>query len=651
MKFSNFLNLLFYVAIATSCAGNESSVQSLDNHAAGSRVKTNKCQGDPALRNNVAERKLVNQVVTERISWDTTKDKTNLVKSVAMSFRAVPTDMQEMFLRLGGTIMLTSKANQLCSAMHQVSDSRKSFKQAELNALSEASQKVSSCYYFMPPAVWKKLEPQGPTQQLFTIIMQDDVSEIHHNLVRTFGYIAAQVSSHIATNDRTFRRQDLVVNWTEQENATFRVYKKNVFRAFLSDLQSSNKLGRFQKYAAGRASQTETRYMEDFTYAEAFDSFFCNQYATGDYNTLNIFRKSFPRTLSAYLNPPTNSVRSGFGLTAKSKTNSGLAMWNPFKSAWRATVETYQGSKILYGEYADRRNQRIDRLTEVVTDANGGKPPTTWQTVSIAANGAYRDEAVTNNPLVGGVSKAAIDFADGTGGATIDQNGNSRVLTEAERRQKIQNGAVNTALEVAPIGEAVGFVGKRTGSLLRSGGQKLADGTVETLAKTGRTADLDTAAALMRSADKADGLVDAGARRVDQFSGAVETFKDGGIVQRTAVDTLGNGRVGGGKYTPKGYGKTKVREGVRAVAVDQAFGDSGNGPAGTYTPITSAPSSNYGVPGGQIGPASAPAYTTPSSSNYGVPGGQIGPAPAPVSTPSSSNYGVPGGQIGPPTGP
>ena len=76
-----------------------SSVKSLDNFAAGRRVKTNVCSGDPALANedglNVAL-----SALTGRIDYEAKGDKTQLELAVKTAFSAVPPDIQNLFLKI-----------------------------------------------------------------------------------------------------------------------------------------------------------------------------------------------------------------------------------------------------------------------------------------------------------------------------------------------------------------------------------------------------------------------------------------------------------------------------------------------------------------------------------------------------------------------
>jgi hypothetical protein len=602
----------------------DNKTKSLDNFAAGERLISNKCQGDPALADNKAELKTIEYVLTNRVKWKTNANKQKLAKALAMSFRAIPIDMQQMFLRLGGTFMVTSESNKLCSSMYDVAAGRESLKKAELNAMSEAQGKVQACYYFMPPAIWQTLEPEvSEKQQLFTIILKDNPSEIHHNLVRSFGYIASQVSSHISTNDPTFRSGNLNVRWTNDENMQFRTYKGRVFQAFLADLESRNSLGHFKKYKEKKVSEVQMRNMEDFTYAEAFDSFFCNQHAPGKYNTLKTFESSFKQTLKAFLKAPTGTIagaslhaqtelpvaRSGFSLTTQINP---IAIFNGAKSVWNAGVETYEGAGILANEYGDRRNQRIETMTQQVTQYNGGQPPSALQTVSIAANSAYRDPSVTSNAIVGGVTGASIDFADSMSGATIGTNGQPSVLTPSQNSATARRGLANTALEVAPIGDAVSAVGRTGARMVGRGANMFTDATVEALGQQGRQVDLNAAARITQVSDGVNRFADNAGRQMNNFGESVNQFKQNGIINREGADFLGSQA---GQFTPQGLATSQVKQ-----SVTQAVQDTGTGQAGTFTP---APQQN-------TQPAPAPMQNTGPSI-----GATPGSAPAPTAAPSA----------------
>ncbi len=248
------------------------------------------------------------------------------------------------------------------------------------------------------------------------MILSDDAVQIQHNLVRVFGYMNSQISSLMLV-EGDFTDSSNHYRFSDKQNPDFAEKRAKVTDAFLQDLKKLGKYDSFKRFESGVASKAERQYFEDFVYAEAFDSFFCNA------DTLKAMGKDFGLTLRAFL--PTLGQKSALSLTSPAPQGPGIALWgNPF---------TWIGEK--WSGYTQQRDAIIQKLTEDTMSVNGGKPPGFLDTVSIAANGAWRP--VANAPVLSTYVRPAVNAADAIGGATVEVGPNgqatTRVLTEQER--------------------------------------------------------------------------------------------------------------------------------------------------------------------------------------------------------------------------
>jgi hypothetical protein len=283
--------------VVSSCKPpkSDSSLKTLDNFAAGRRVKTNVCSGDPAVSKDTGL-DLVLTALKGRISWETKGDKNAMEQAALKAFAAVPADVQGLFLGLGGRIIITDKANSICTdSERQMTDVIKDqLKKEELKALSEDLNSVTACYLFAPPSIYK--EETGVNGQLVAVVLSANVSEIQHSLVRSIGYMVSHVFSKLVVTE-----DDGQVAWMSADNPSAEALKQQVADGFLKDVSNSSFASRFAKYQKdGQASNSEKRWFNNFVFAEAFDSFYCNVHSNDDKNTLKTMIASFPSTYSAF---------------------------------------------------------------------------------------------------------------------------------------------------------------------------------------------------------------------------------------------------------------------------------------------------------------------------------------------------------------
>ena len=151
--------LFCILATLASCkpSGANSNLQTLDNFAAGSRVTTNDGAGDPAFANDKGL-EVALTALEKRIQFETEKPTDQMLEAIKKGFSAIPPDFQATFLELGGSIIVSSESNGLCTARERfaAAGDEEKFSLAELKVLKEGFDQVSACYIFMPPSAFEK---------------------------------------------------------------------------------------------------------------------------------------------------------------------------------------------------------------------------------------------------------------------------------------------------------------------------------------------------------------------------------------------------------------------------------------------------------------------------------------------------------------
>ena len=471
------LGVLLVLATLNSCKKTDdvSRSKSLDNLTAGKRLRTNVCAGNPALATHPALIDLLKEVEARTIdSQSSNAAKTRNLNAVKNAFSALPPFAQSQFLAIGGQIVLTPEANRLCTASVLKSAEKAKRSESELAFLREGFSDVRACFLFANPGELEDIGFKSNTH-LHTLIILNNETEIAHNFVRVFGYMNTQLSSRLGVKG-DFTSSATEVALAADFNPKFTSARAEIAAAYLKDLANRPERKRFERFAAMDPRSPGRIVFEDYVYAEAFDSYFCNQYGKGDLNTLGIMGREFPQTLVAFTKSLA-SASKGFSLSASRSTASGFALWNPF--GWVSNA---------YTSYTDSRDALIEGMVRNVMEVNGGKPPTALDTVSIAANAAWRP--VADVPLLDTFVKPAVKFTDAIAGATIENDGNGRVLTATERARLAAAGTADIALNIAggavaeAAGKKIGTVGvaKVTEALVTtSAGRNVVEATVTRL--------------------------------------------------------------------------------------------------------------------------------------------------------------------------
>jgi len=434
-----------------------SKTKSIDNFAAGKRIRTNVCAGNPALASDAGLRELLQEVdrrITDNDSDAAIKSKNK--NAIRDAFSALPPFAQSQFLALGGQILLTKDANRLCSASALNGAQQLKRTQEELKILREGFSDVKACFIFANPS---ELEAEGikSKTQLHLLIIANEPAEISHNFVRSFGYMNAQLSARMAvTGDFTTSDTESVL--TSNYNPKFEAVRKEIAGAFLADLVGRPEAKRLAYFAAMAPNSPGRIVFEEYVYAEAFDSYFCNQYAQGEKNTLKVMAREFPKTLESFTKNLSKSDNK-----QRQNSSSAFSLWSPF--GWVSSA---------YNSYVEKRDNMIEGLVSNVMETNGGRAPGVLDTVSIAANAAWRP--VADVPVIDSVLKPAIKYTDAIAGTTIDDTGSGRILTPSQRARLAASGTADIGLNLAGA-EIAKVAGNKIGVY---GAEKLGDVMFET---------------------------------------------------------------------------------------------------------------------------------------------------------------------------
>ena len=285
--------------------GKDSSVKTLDAIASGGITKLYQCKGANEVR-----------VTSDRIVFDKQSKvanasqaaKNKLQSAVTDYFSAINPAMQELFLKLGGNVLITDSGqiNDYCRASRGRSASGNS-----------TEDSVHGCFLFVD-------DPTGQRASILTIVHSDSPERIRYFGPQIFGYLYAQFYSRLTLPERDGASFSIA----RTEGMQFISYKEQIADAFLKDMLASNKynldtlapvLG-VDASRELRASQSESSLLDalslrkagdsgelasevknkrraqirDFFFAHAFQSMNCNAEAT------EVTRRDFPKSLEAY---------------------------------------------------------------------------------------------------------------------------------------------------------------------------------------------------------------------------------------------------------------------------------------------------------------------------------------------------------------
>lgn len=298
-----------WIVVALTCLACKPSetgkVKTLDAVASGGITELYQCSGTNAAR-----------ISADRIVFDTNtamsaqgdSEKTVLRNAVMDYFTAIQPAMQDMFLNLGGTVLITDDAHigDYCRAG-----------QTQSSKGTTTDDSLHGCFVFVD-------DPSGQKPSIFTIVHTGSAEKIRYYGPQIFGYLYAQFYSRLAPPTREGANFSIQPTETMQ----FISYKEAIADAFLKDMLASSKFNldnlspvlglnaskELRGYAgnsglldalslrkagdasdvAGQEKERRRAQIRDFFFAHAFQSMNCNAQA------LAVTRREFPKSFQAY---------------------------------------------------------------------------------------------------------------------------------------------------------------------------------------------------------------------------------------------------------------------------------------------------------------------------------------------------------------
>lgn len=311
-------------ASVISCKQTEStSVKTLDAIASGGITKLYQCKGTNSVR-----------ITSDKIRFDRNStasslapaQKQSLQNAVSDYFSAIDPGMQELFLQLGGQVLITSEA--------KIGDYCRSARDRNANGGS-TQDNIHGCFVFVD-------DPNGQQKSIFTIVHSDSAQNIRYFGPQIFGYLYAQFYSRLAKKTQDSAKFRIA----ENESMEFRTYKDQIADAFLSDMLASTRYsldnlkpilgsnaeaelrahgrqdgllnalsmrrdGEAATPASGELASRRSQ-VRDYFFAHAFQSMNCNE------ESFAITKENFPRSLQAYqlVNAALLKISEGLNKTA-----------------------------------------------------------------------------------------------------------------------------------------------------------------------------------------------------------------------------------------------------------------------------------------------------------------------------------------------
>jgi hypothetical protein len=196
-----------------------SGVKTLDAVASGGITELYQCKGSHPVK--LPE----SAVVFDRTAavGKSGGDHRNLRSAVFDYFSALDPAMQQLFLDLGGQVMITdeSRIAEYCNV------SRSKGPEGQ-----RTGDSTHGCYLFVD-------DPTGKKETVFTIVQSASAQNIRYFGPQIFGYLYAQFYSRLAPPTR----QGAAFSISANEGMQFVTFKERLAEAFLGDILSSSKYG------------------------------------------------------------------------------------------------------------------------------------------------------------------------------------------------------------------------------------------------------------------------------------------------------------------------------------------------------------------------------------------------------------------------
>jgi hypothetical protein len=513
--------------MAQNCGQQQvSSVQSLDNFAAGSQVFLNQCSAPVANRTRKTVAAAMAKVVVLA-----PENKHPMTVATHDALTAVPDQLLIWAMRHQGTVLVSRDTAELCTAalaQPENGGAPRSFPPGSLSA----------CFVYFPAT--------AKTREILNFNVANDAREIQHGLLKTFGSAVAQLAPEVEPGIYP----------------ALLAFEKNLARAFVADLVASNQkafdiaalapfLGRFDRAAVAAAAaagqdpldlfsydqaQATKQYpgyafnkkrFLDFVFAEAFDSYYCNNWgefnegkaqaiAAGNQpladakdlaNTRRRMATFFPKShgvfaagidtiLGSLSNPDrlAGAGKQGFGLLGGGRgapPSRTVKYENPYWAGTQAFFgsiwsNTGGAAANAYGRYTERVTQSVDNyynsggtnIAGAVAQGVGGGVVSTYEEEVAAPireqtqqrfdvqmqGGASINEAAVNSVLLAvGDQTGATPFLEGTYGVDTTE---ARMLSGTERVVRVGQGGLQLLDTATGVGGLVSST--RAGSRLAS---------------------------------------------------------------------------------------------------------------------------------------------------------------------------------------
>ena len=291
--------------IAACKSGQDSSVKTLDAVASGGITNLYQCGGTNQAR--ITKEKIIFDA-NSSLAGESEGTKAPLRQAVTDYFTAIDPSMQELFLKLGGQVLITDEERvaDFCRAARQ-----------RTAAGNNTGDTVHGCFLFVD-------DPTGQKSSIFTIVHAASPERIRYFGPQIFGYLYAQFYSRLGVS----KRQGASFSVNKTESMEFISYKEQVTDAFLKDMLASSKynlnnlspilgtnadaelrsfngesrlmdaltMRKAGDSAVPSAAEKERRraQVRDYFFAHAFQSMNCNA------DSLEVARREFPKSLEAY---------------------------------------------------------------------------------------------------------------------------------------------------------------------------------------------------------------------------------------------------------------------------------------------------------------------------------------------------------------
>ncbi len=289
LAFSGLLALSF-----SSCRVAQDSsyarIKTLDSIASGTlNLDAYQCKGTSTAQ--ITDQKIIfDQLDTAKVSIAKQAELRTAVKDY---ISALPPSAETLFLQMGGQVLITSRASEICAAAHY-----------GRNLDESKGEKTDGCFQFAN-------DPAGRQGAIFTIIHTPDAKKIRYYGPQIFGYMYAQFYSRLTL---TADKKGLDV--TEQESLQLIALKERVANAFLADILATkdykievikNLLGEksdqelknksieqpLERLSALKDAKRRSQFL-DYVYANSFQSAHCNS------KSLEVARTKFKKSTALF---------------------------------------------------------------------------------------------------------------------------------------------------------------------------------------------------------------------------------------------------------------------------------------------------------------------------------------------------------------